>query len=311
MFITILAIALVAQPCFAATAASDSKQIRGRHQTLETKESTTSKQGRRPTKGPAQRQEKRGAEVKNILNTTESSKSLPTLNHSVATTASRPVTEAHEARKVMLKDVALAMVPARLISKIGSMGHAQQVPQSESALNPDHTTTGGLIGFLVQAFLVVIFAFIYQSKKASIMEFISLKEVPHEKLLVEKEEFAYGLFTCFDEPKLCLLSCCCGAVRWADTVRMMGFFLTLMGGVAIYLCCSLISGLLPGGFCVLLALQVYYRQQMRAAFKMPRGTCMSVCEDCCTYCFCSPCAITQEARQAELAEKVGRQTVAV
>jgi len=119
----------------------------------------------------------------------------------------------------------------------------------------------------------------------------------------------YGLFDIFGNPSLCLISCCCPVVRWADTVNMsglLGFWLALVLITGFIVISELSSGI---GSIAVLALLVWCRQRHRQLFSMTGsaapGTCRSYSEDCLTYAFCSCCAIMQEARQLEEAQCVG------
>lgn len=113
----------------------------------------------------------------------------------------------------------------------------------------------------------------------------------------------FHLLQCMHEPTLCLFSCFCGSIRWADTMRM-GKLLNFLVAFALFMSLSVISMLGFGIAAVFLVmLCVWYRQKIRKIFNIPYGTCTSIMQDCCVYCFCSVCAIVQEARQIELAWK--------
>ncbi|CAE7765074.1 CNR10 [Symbiodinium pilosum] len=70
--------------------------------------------------------------------------------------------------------------------------------------------------------------------------------------------------------------------------------------------------LLPVPVCglILVALMTYGRQRLRKGFEMDHGDFKSVCGDCLFVSFCTPCAISQEARHAEKAAEVNHPLVA-
>mmetsp|Transcript_65008 Transcript_65008/g.141705 ORF Transcript_65008/g.141705 Transcript_65008/m.141705 type:complete len:348 (+) Transcript_65008:81-1124(+) len=131
--------------------------------------------------------------------------------------------------------------------------------------------------------------------------------------LLETKNWSFGLFNC-DSPSLCFFSFLSPVVRWAITMDSAGlvappeaFFRAVVIGVV----GSLATHLVPGiGFFAYLAVLVHYRQKLRAKFEIASGTWKSIFEDCCIYCWCSPCAITQEARQIELAARFGHPAAA-
>lgn len=119
----------------------------------------------------------------------------------------------------------------------------------------------------------------------------------HKTELLRKWRF--GLFDCFGDFKVCILSCFCPALRWADTMRMAGF-LSFWVAFALLLILQVGSQLTAGLFSVvLLIVLIVYRQKQRQMFAMENGTCGSFLEDCLTYSCCACCAIVQEARHIE------------
>lgn len=118
-------------------------------------------------------------------------------------------------------------------------------------------------------------------------------------ITLEDGAFKYGLCSCFDDLKLCALSFCCSPIRWADTIRMMGF-MQFWPALGLYLGLSVLDTVVMGwAGLVLVAVCIYYRQKLRERFGMPHGSCGSIFGDCLTYLCCSCCAIIQEARQVE------------
>eukprot|EP00927_Polykrikos_kofoidii_P059560 TRINITY_DN54709_c0_g1_i1.p1 TRINITY_DN54709_c0_g1~~TRINITY_DN54709_c0_g1_i1.p1 ORF type:complete len:360 (-),score=40.29 TRINITY_DN54709_c0_g1_i1:87-1109(-) len=141
------------------------------------------------------------------------------------------------------------------------------------------------------------------------------------KLVFEKHDqansgvgFEFGLFSCFDDLQTSLLACCCGHVRWADTLdKAVGHrhdqppLLNYWVGISF---CLIMIGL---RFCIspkmwvvavcadlaFLIVCVFFRQQLRRRYSIPAGSIRSYAEDCFTYCCCSCCALVQEARHVE------------
>lgn len=123
-------------------------------------------------------------------------------------------------------------------------------------------------------------------------------------------EWKYGIFDCFSDPAICLFTCCCSPIRWADTLQMAGLMsfwqaLGLLAGLEVL-------NILLLGLCVwilILITQVVFRQKLRAKFGMDAGDCPTVAGDACLYCFCFCCAVVQEARQLEEAYKTGHRVM--
>lgn len=149
---------------------------------------------------------------------------------------------------------------------------------------------------LIWAFAVVLVAVVYYKEKLH-----PPKDTlgSHSALEVEPGRWRFGLLSCFDEPTICLLACCCAPIRWADTMRMArilsfwGALTIFVGLVVLDTVCAGLAGV------VLVLLLAYYRQRIRRLFGLQSGTCMSWSEDCLAYVLCCCCAVTQEARQLE------------
>lgn len=105
------------------------------------------------------------------------------------------------------------------------------------------------------------------------------------------------------EKQICLCSCCCPCIRWADTISMLGL-MRFWSAFFIFLIISYLHEISGGSLVWWLALVLlctYERQQIRKIFGMPRGTFGTIAADCCCYCWCLPCTIAQEARHVEKA----------
>lgn len=113
-----------------------------------------------------------------------------------------------------------------------------------------------------------------------------------------------GHFDCLAEPMLCCMACCCPCIRWADTMDManvIGFW----PAAAVFLFLIASNFWLPAFVIINIALLIYGRQMLRKGFAMKeQTTARSLCGDCLYVSFCTPCAITQEARHVEKAAKV-------
>lgn len=118
------------------------------------------------------------------------------------------------------------------------------------------------------------------------------------------KDFVVGLFDCFNNMEVCMLSCFCPAIRWAHTMQIMGF-LSFWVAFAIFAGLSFLNTIISLGFGVGLCaiLGTYYRQNMRKKFRMDNGTCTSVVFDFLAYCCCTSCAIAQEAQHVTEAIK--------
>jgi len=122
--------------------------------------------------------------------------------------------------------------------------------------------------------------------------------------------FSHGLCDtaecCGADRCMCFFAWCCPSVRWADTLsedkaKLLSFWPALLIFAVLNnlrgVVCYQISAIV--GLSLLVAV-VYTRQQIRKRYQLEHGTCGTVCFDCLTWCCCSPCAIVQEARQAQL-----------
>lgn len=124
--------------------------------------------------------------------------------------------------------------------------------------------------------------------------------------------WAYGLFDCLAEPRICCLTCCCSGIRWADNMRQANFaafwpaliFYTFLQSAAN------VSSYLGGLWIVWLFTVVYMRMRIKMRFNIGIG-CTGCITDTLSYMCCTVCAITQEARQLELAWQVDPQRAAM
>ncbi|TDL24553.1 PLAC8-domain-containing protein [Rickenella mellea] len=118
-------------------------------------------------------------------------------------------------------------------------------------------------------------------------------------------EWSNGLFGCFDDCGTCLLSWCCPCIVYAQNKsryehldRQNGPHPS--GGDSCNGDCF-IHGCLTFWGCGWV-LQMGQRGTLRHRYRISGGGC----GDCLTACCCTPCELTQEAREIELEESVYR-----
>jgi len=112
------------------------------------------------------------------------------------------------------------------------------------------------------------------------------------------------------EPWLCFWACCCPAIRWADSMSMLGL-LGFWVAFSIFLGLELLNSLTSGVvfYLVLCSVATYQRQRLREKFDMDHDDAKTVGIDCLWFCCCLPCAVSQEARHVEEAAKQGHPAV--
>jgi len=118
-----------------------------------------------------------------------------------------------------------------------------------------------------------------------------------------------ALCDCLDRPGICLWSCLCPCVRWADNMWTMGI---LSGFWLPMLAFCLLGTVIHFSVCVLVPfalLAAMYRQGFRRKFGMTRIGGSSILTDFCLYCCCMPCAVAQESRQVEEAVRASHPAV--
>lgn len=168
---------------------------------------------------------------------------------------------------------------------------------------------GTIVSVASSVIFVLLFACCYKYYKEDPPAPLPLSN-EHNPEKLDQKQWVYGVFECFSASKtMCCLACFCPALRWADTMRMAGIYAFWVG---ILLFASLsAAGQATAGITslILLCVLVRKRQEIRALFYIPSGTIGTYVEDCCLYCFCSCCAILQEARQMEEAYGVQHKIV--
>jgi len=160
------------------------------------------------------------------------------------------------------------------------------------------TLQHSLYGTVVSLILVVICTYLYARWKVDPAE---LNEVDTMRANEELNngKWRYGLFQCFQDPKMLCFACFCPAIRWGDTMRMAGL-IGFWSAVSMFAICYYLAGVTLGITLVfILALTTMRRQELRTMFGLPAGGFKSHAEDCFTYMCCMWCAIVQEARQLD------------
>lgn len=151
--------------------------------------------------------------------------------------------------------------------------------------------------------LACLIGYYYASDKDTIATYILVESEP-DKSLLGTGDWAFSLFKVFEQPKLFLFSCCCPAIRWADTVQMAGL-LGFSSAFALFVGLQLAESL-GVGWLLFVGVTTFFRQKIRAEFQLRHGDFTTILGDACTYMWCSPCAITQEARQLELEAQLAK-----
>jgi Cys-rich protein (TIGR01571 family) len=122
---------------------------------------------------------------------------------------------------------------------------------------------------------------------------------------VGRAVFAYGLMDekeCWSEDLiLCIVSCCCPGIQWANNVSNPKIGLVGSFWVALMLA-SLNSPelyALTHGICyfVWVAIAVTARHRLRGKYGLENGSLVTLFQDIFVWCCCHKCAVAQEARQ--------------
>jgi len=164
----------------------------------------------------------------------------------------------------------------------------------------------------LQALVLRFFLLAYAGLVCTVAYFYFRQKPVQEGAMPELEfsdglsDWEYGICDCCSAPSISFWSCCCPAIRWADTLGttgLLGFWLAF----AIYLSVDILGGLAGEVlFWILLAvICAGFRQEMRIKYQMKKQGGATYVQDFLLYCCCSCCVMTQEARQVEDACKVG------
>jgi len=180
-------------------------------------------------------------------------------------------------------------------------------PSASITVTPEHLRdwvedqSRAFVALLIQSVVTLVLAFFYwRHRKPPERQLDNILDEASFKI------WRFGLFSCCSEPEICLWACCCPAIRWADTLRHIGF-LGFWMAFTIFFSIEVVASTTGGIaiWAVLATVCAAMRQEMRVAYGMyEQGGCTYL-EDFCLYCCCACCTIVQEARQVEEAYKVG------
>jgi len=126
---------------------------------------------------------------------------------------------------------------------------------------------------------------------------------------VTRNGFSFGLAdgcSCDPDSRICLTSCFCLPVRWADTasspkVDFIKFWTGLFLFAIFYASINITYGIT---YLFVVALAMANRQRIRNRYGMPQTFLASV-KDFFSWAFCPPCAAMQEAMEVEFVDPMG------
>jgi Cys-rich protein (TIGR01571 family) len=141
------------------------------------------------------------------------------------------------------------------------------------------------VSTIIECVIGLVFAYLYKSKVVDGIPKLVARE-PNSA----GKDFQFGLFGCCSSTHLCLHTCCCWQCRVAHTYQVtdvMDYWPTifLTGLCGCFMPCI--------GAC-------YGRKKLRVVLGLEEDTCM----DFVKYCFCSLCAVGEEAMQVDKATSV-------
>jgi len=159
-----------------------------------------------------------------------------------------------------------------------------------------------LMSALIYAVLATLLAYYYKSHKAP---------VEPNKTVDDKsfQDWTTGILNPSDwakDPAVCAMACCCPAIRWADSMQMVGIF-SFWVAFAIFLAIETLNAITSGAlFWIVLAVVVAInRQKIRTAFGMESNGFIDYLCACC----CLPCVLSQEARHIDEAAQCGHKAI--
>jgi len=188
------------------------------------------------------------------------------------------------------------------------VGPTNAVPAQVPASQMNFWTMGtaqkkqALMSTLVYFVCGIFFAYIYVKVRNSLPAYFT--PAPPQSARKSDKGFSNPLFGCFGDPKICILGTCCPAMRWANTLDnpdevgrkilpyWKAFFLFFTLGL-LHIYTWGISSLM------IVAMGVYYRQQLRKRFELESGSGSSIAQDILAWFCCLCCAIVQEARETK------------
>jgi len=199
------------------------------------------------------------------------------------------------------------------------MGEIVGVPTAPAATSPEDVPAAymksywtvlwmnpiaSLLSVILPIFLTFLLACCYKQFHADAPLPLMIDNL-HNTELLDNGVWRYLLLDCLAAPRYtCILAFCCPALRWADTMRLSGIYSFFTAVFIFAFFSSLAKGTAGLTTLILICILTAKRQKIRSLFSLPHGTARTWVEDCCTYCWCAPCAIVQEAQQMEEAYSV-------
>mmetsp|Transcript_27483 Transcript_27483/g.74351 ORF Transcript_27483/g.74351 Transcript_27483/m.74351 type:complete len:102 (+) Transcript_27483:85-390(+) len=95
------------------------------------------------------------------------------------------------------------------------------------------------------------------------------------------KEWSTGLFSCFDDCMILLCGCCLPCHLYGQNADKVG------QSYLLHFCL----------YCICPSFACIYGGSTRTMVRNKYGLNETPCSDCCVHCWCSPCAVCQEARQ--------------
>lgn len=180
-------------------------------------------------------------------------------------------------------------VPRDAVALVHKAGLARQEPEI-----PEETVQGSIIGWLMNSviygILVCIVAFGCYTKREAV-------DIEAAKSMFEGKDFTHAPFSCFDNMNVCLMSCCCPAIKWADNMNSISFY-GFGAALFIFLFFQCTADLILITWLAGAAFMAYNRQKMRTSFGMKNESGDKV-SDYFLWCLCCPCATAQESRHLD------------
>mmetsp|Transcript_9359 Transcript_9359/g.15408 ORF Transcript_9359/g.15408 Transcript_9359/m.15408 type:complete len:182 (-) Transcript_9359:435-980(-) len=103
-----------------------------------------------------------------------------------------------------------------------------------------------------------------------------------------------GLCGCFSDPAVCCVTCLCPSITVAQTMQRFENSDDFLGNCLPVMLVDLFTGNLGSAI-----FGCQNRQQYRAAYKIPGNAC----SDGCVFCFCTCCAVIQDAREVKIRQR--------
>jgi len=150
------------------------------------------------------------------------------------------------------------------------------------------------VSAVLQLIIVLAFALFYSEARFS--AYTRHREVKAQG--VDETHFSFPLYGCLEDRHICLLSFCCPAVRWADTVDKVGLA-KYWCAIIVYLALIYLLPFTAGfGLIAFALVMTAFRGKLRRKFNIESNN-LVVIKDLCAFSWCCCCAIAQEARMVE------------